>query len=76
VVLMWSYDIQTAFQARIDKKFQGQEYQFALKNFTFLAFMILYLKLTNLEQYNPSMSIATNFAVILEAGGHGAMNVR
>ncbi len=76
VVLMWSYDIQTAFQSRIDKKFQGQEYQFALKNFTFLAFMILYLKLTNLEQYNPSMTIATNFAVILEAGGHGAMNVR
>lgn len=76
VVLMWSFDIQTAFQARIDKKFQAQEYQFALKNFTFLAFMILYLKLTDLAQYTPAMTIVTNFAVLLEAGGHGAMNVR
>lgn len=76
VVLMWSFDIQTAFQARIDKKFQAQEYQFALKNFTFLAFMILYLKITDLGQYNPTMSIVTNFSVLLEAGGHGEMNVR
>ncbi|MFT6071638.1 MAG: type III secretory pathway component EscT [Alphaproteobacteria bacterium] len=76
VLLMWSYDIQTAFQARTDKKFQAQEYQFALKNFTFLAFMILYLKTTDLGQYNPTMSIATNFSVLLEAGGHGAMHGR
>jgi|GEM_PF-6677050 len=76
VVLMWSYDIQTAFQARTDKKFQGQEYQFALKNFTFLAFMILYLKTTDLVKYNTTLSVATNFAVLLEAGGNGAMHVR
>lgn len=76
VVLMWSYDIQTAFQARMDKKFQAQEYQFALKNFTFLAFIIVYLEYTNLAQYNPSMTIVTNFAVLLEAGGHGAIHGR
>ena len=76
VVLMWSFDIQTAFQTRMDQKFQAQEYQFALKNFTFLAFMILYLNISDTAQYNPTMSIVTNFAVILEAGGHGEMNGR
>jgi type III secretory pathway component EscT len=76
VILMWSYDIQTTFQTKTDKKFQAQEYQFALKNFTFLAFIILYLKMTDLAQYNPVLSIATNFTVLLEAGGHGAMHVR
>lgn len=76
VVLMWSYDIQTAFQARTDKKFQGQEYQFALKNFTFMAFFIIYLKTTTLAQYNPTLTISTNFAILLEAGGHGEMHGR
>jgi type III secretory pathway component EscT len=74
VVAMWSFDIQSAFQARMDKKFQAQEYQFALKNFTFLAFMILYLNISDTAQYNPTMSIATNFAVIMEAGGHAPMS--
>lgn len=76
IVLMWSFDIQTAFQARTDKKFQAQEYQFALKNFTFLAFFILYLQTTTLVGYNPTFSISTNFAVLLEAGGHGEMHGR
>jgi type III secretory pathway component EscT len=74
VVLMWSYDIQTAYQAKTDKKFQAQEYQFALKNFTFIFFMILYLKHNELGQYHPTMSIATNFAAIIEGGGREVIN--
>ena len=72
LVLMWSFDIQTLYQTKIDKKFQAQDYQPAIKNFTFIFFFIFYLSMSDLEQYNPTLSITSNFAVILEGGGgHG-----
>lgn len=73
-VLMWSFDIQSLYQAKIDKKFQGQEYQPALKNFLFAFFFIFYLNYSDNEQYNPSLSIASNFSVIIEGGSHGTFN--
>lgn len=68
LIVMWSFDIMSLFQAKLDKKFQAQDYAPALKNFIFLIFFIFYLKITDLEQYNPTLSIADNFSVVLEAG--------
>lgn len=71
LIVMWSFDIQSLYQVKTDKKFQAQEYQHALKNFIFIFFFIYYLQLTDNEQYSPTLAIASNFAVILEAGGSG-----
>lgn len=71
LIIMWSFDIQSLYQVKTDKKFQAQEYQHALKNFIFIFFFIYYLQLTDNEQYNPTLAITSNFAVILEAGGAG-----
>ena len=76
LILMWSFDIQSLYQVKIDKKFQAQDYQPALKNFLFIFFFIFYLNHSDNEQYNPTMGITSNFAVILEGASYGVINVR
>lgn len=68
LVIMWSIDIQTAYQTKTDKKFQAQEYQHAIKNFIFISFFIIYLTISDNEQYNPTVSISSTFSAILEGG--------
>ncbi|MEM6602811.1 MAG: flagellar biosynthetic protein FliR [Pseudomonadota bacterium] len=72
LIIMWSFDIQSLYQAKTDKKFQAQEYQQTLKNFVFIFFFIFYLSLTDNEKYGPTMAISSSFSMILEGGSHGA----
>ncbi len=68
LVVMWSLDLVSMFQAKLDKKFQAQDYVPAIKNFIFLLFFIFYLKISDIERYNPTLAITSNFSAILEAG--------
>ena len=78
LILMWAFDVQSLYQTKMDKKFQGQDYQPALKNALFILFFIFYLNYTDNAQYNPTLTISSNFSAVLEAGNHstGFQDVR
>jgi type III secretion protein T len=67
IVIIWSKDILTLFQAKMDKKFHAEDYSPAIKNLLFLGVLYVYLSFTLNYQYNPALSIAAGYSEIIHA---------